>query len=611
MENTIQSLPEIGVAQERGPLYGCVGPSDSGPPPGLFAEMLGQEQGRTDCQTLPGVAVPAGDAQTPAENDTGTPDSTESERIPETVLAPILVDPFGGMLAGAPPMQAGRASYAVVPREGSEEQSAGPQAVGTWRSGFLTSTAEYRIVAGAAQTGKSGEAAAAGALPNNAVGALGSVAVAETNVQPDIYMGAGRFIPESYPFEHALPAESETAPNNAAQAAPSGASQTPQGPKWPGWAEPSLPVAATGFATSGTAEVSVAPNLLLPRVGLAEAPVRTETPDMGENQPPDLAQPVAASQSTGKQPNGQGVIADSADAQDVLHPSGEPSKPALAEVPGTVQPNQGEAQRAENANEAAETDHRALWAEAAPKPHKATEPSATERMPAVQASKALGAFAAESEKSVENAVLTKFRSVEKQTAETDTRGTSAASVSGKQNGPIASDRANPAAIVAGHSREAQSKPVVELPARPTLETLGDHTVRSVRFLVAHGNSIVKVRLVPESLGEVRIQIETSDDGVQVRLASANPAVRETLVAQAEGLRRSLVSQGIEVANVTVSADISSNPGTGGFAYRQPQHYGEPPRGNAPFASYARGSEPAFHPDRRNPAHHDGLLNVLV
>lgn len=606
MENIVQALPEIGVTQESVPVYGCVSLSDSGSVPGLFAEMLAYEQGRIDCQTLPGIGVLLGDAETPPENEAGAAASSEPERIPGKVLVPILVDPFGGMLATTPPIQASRASFAVVPCEGSEEPPAEPQAVGTWRSGFPAGTAEYRVVASAAQTGEFGEAAPVAAntgesapvqglepgrlaqppaapLPDNVLAALGSVA--DEN-------GATTFSPAALD--------------------PGAAAETNA---LPGLAVSPFSVVSSGFATSGTAAVHVAQDALPPRAGPSEAFLRVETAEMGVSQPPDVEQPVAVTQSSENQPNGPGVGSDLADAQDVPPPSlsAKPPDPAVPKIPGTVPANEGESQSADSTAEAAETPRRALWAETAPKPNEATRPFATERMPVVQASKAMGALVAESEKPLENAVLAKFRPLEPSTAEpeADAHGTNAAAVSGKQNGAFAIDRANPAAIATGHSREAQSKSVVELPGRPTLETVGDHTVRSVRFLVEHGNSIVKVRLVPESLGELRIQIETSEGGMLVRLASANPAVRETLVAQCEGLRRSLVSQGIEVANVTVSADVSSNPGSGGFADRQPQHYGEPPRGGAPFTSTYRGSGPAFHPERRNPAHHDGLLNVLV
>ncbi len=61
--------------------------------------------------------------------------------------------------------------------------------------------------------------------------------------------------------------------------------------------------------------------------------------------------------------------------------------------------------------------------------------------------------------------------------------------------------------------------------RPTLQTLDAFTVKSVRYLVHQGGTTLRVRLIPESLGEMHIEVRSQGDDVSVRLVSANPVVR--------------------------------------------------------------------------------------
>lgn len=97
------------------------------------------------------------------------------------------------------------------------------------------------------------------------------------------------------------------------------------------------------------------------------------------------------------------------------------------------------------------------------------------------------------------------------------------------------------------------------PASPEPEALRETVIRNVRHLVVRGDQQVKVRLVPESLGELVIEVTSGDDGVQVKLTAGTAAVRDVLESQVHGLRDALARDGIDVARVAVTADA---PGSG-------------------------------------------------
>jgi len=167
------------------------------------------------------------------------------------------------------------------------------------------------------------------------------------------------------------------------------------------------------------------------------------------------------------------------------------------------------------------------------------------------------------------------------------------------------------------AREAASSVRMEAPSSPPadrvpLTALADQVVRSVRYMAGREEQTIKVRLVPESLGEVHVQVTSSRDVVTVRLISGNPVVREALESQASGLRDMLQREGIQAAHVQVAGDAG---GQGAFGHmgrhaaawmsqeRMPSWTGF---AEAPFG------EDALDGDRRGAAaRHDGALNVYV
>ncbi len=147
--------------------------------------------------------------------------------------------------------------------------------------------------------------------------------------------------------------------------------------------------------------------------------------------------------------------------------------------------------------------------------------------------------------------------------------------------------------------------------RPTLQTLDAFTVKSVRYLAQQGGATISVRLIPESLGEMHIEVRSQGDDVSVRLVSANPVVRETLQTQLPGLRDALARDGLEVGQVEIASSTSQNAGQGSWNSQQAGPQDGPARIPAYSAkSYAGPVHDTMPALRRLPAH-QGALNVFV
>lgn len=181
-----------------------------------------------------------------------------------------------------------------------------------------------------------------------------------------------------------------------------------------------------------------------------------------------------------------------------------------------------------------------------------------------------------------------------------------------------------AVYAAKESSEAAAKtqPAAGEPREPaTLQALPQRTIETVRYMVESGRRTLTVKLVPESLGEVRLEVVSSSDKaglaetVTVKIASASASVRGVLENHLSGLRDSLLRDGINLGEVSVSTGGSSGqaafgndgPSSQGFdAPRGPQHGAGSARTDTPAETQA-GSEPA----QIRGLESSGSLNVLV
>lgn len=92
-------------------------------------------------------------------------------------------------------------------------------------------------------------------------------------------------------------------------------------------------------------------------------------------------------------------------------------------------------------------------------------------------------------------------------------------------------------------------PVAELPKL---------TESSIKQILDSGEQRMTIRIKPDTLGEMQIEITRSGSDVQVRLTAATQSVRELLDAHAPQLREALAREGFDATRIQVSPPSSSS-----------------------------------------------------
>lgn len=105
---------------------------------------------------------------------------------------------------------------------------------------------------------------------------------------------------------------------------------------------------------------------------------------------------------------------------------------------------------------------------------------------------------------------------------------------------------------------------VGLPALVAPDAFADTIVKHVRYLMSGDERTVQVRLVPPSLGELRITVTSVDDAVAIHLVSSNEGTRSLLQEHARFLRDAMIREGIDATQVTVSTGDFQGSGKDAF-----------------------------------------------
>ena len=149
--------------------------------------------------------------------------------------------------------------------------------------------------------------------------------------------------------------------------------------------------------------------------------------------------------------------------------------------------------------------------------------------------------------------------------------------------------------------------------RTEIGNVGEVTVRSIRYLATNGRQTYTIKLIPESLGEIRVDVTKSPEEMSIRLASANPMVREVLEGQIQTLREALEQDGIDVGSVSVTGETGI--AQEGFGQRGHQDsYPAQSRVAFQLSGAGRSSDSGLGAEassRVRASHHIGDLNVFV
>jgi len=163
---------------------------------------------------------------------------------------------------------------------------------------------------------------------------------------------------------------------------------------------------------------------------------------------------------------------------------------------------------------------------------------------------------------------------------------------------------------------ARATTAAEVPtAHATLPTLGEDLVKHVAVHSAPGERTITLRLTPESLGDVQVEIRSTSSELSVRLISQDGSVRDALEQHAVGLRESLARDGRET-RIEIGSQLNSNFGQthdneqSGRQAMQQEAQGRPRLG-PPIAYGADSPEIVTAPAERRGNPHVGVLNLFA
>ena len=88
-------------------------------------------------------------------------------------------------------------------------------------------------------------------------------------------------------------------------------------------------------------------------------------------------------------------------------------------------------------------------------------------------------------------------------------------------------------------------------------TVADQLVQAIRIRAGEGTGEARLRLNPEFLGEVRIELKITGDRVRAVLHVERDDVRQQIESGTPALRAALAAHGLDLEEVTVREDGSS------------------------------------------------------
>jgi flagellar hook-length control protein FliK len=92
-----------------------------------------------------------------------------------------------------------------------------------------------------------------------------------------------------------------------------------------------------------------------------------------------------------------------------------------------------------------------------------------------------------------------------------------------------------------------------LPRLP-MSNLPGELAQQIHLMQQEGTRTMRLRLQPENLGELQIEIQGTGDAMKVRLVSANPVVRDALESQMGDLKDAMQKQGLALDQATVDGE---------------------------------------------------------
>ncbi|MCC6969240.1 MAG: flagellar hook-length control protein FliK [Phycisphaerales bacterium] len=171
-------------------------------------------------------------------------------------------------------------------------------------------------------------------------------------------------------------------------------------------------------------------------------------------------------------------------------------------------------------------------------------------------------------------------------------GAASGSASGSASG-AASGKADPMAALG--ARSSRVRFTAELPANqaaPRSASLPDQVARGLATLLRHQGGRVTIRLTPETLGQIKINLKIEDARVWATFQPSSDASRDAINQSLASLRASLESRGLVVERLEV---VPTDLANFGHSLRDSNHQAHSPDGRGqPSDPNATGSPSGSH-----------------
>jgi hypothetical protein len=149
----------------------------------------------------------------------------------------------------------------------------------------------------------------------------------------------------------------------------------------------------------------------------------------------------------------------------------------------------------------------------------------------------------------------------------------------------------PASFEAARGRSPQALGIPRVPVSPAgLERVAT----AVRMAVSRGGGEVRLRLHPESLGDVQVRVRWEGGVLTARLEASSPAARDALEAGLQTLRTVLQEQGVPMDTLQVGVRLNLEARSHPHDFLR-QGSAAPAPSPEPAENASGGVEPAFLP----------------
>jgi flagellar hook-length control protein FliK len=166
-----------------------------------------------------------------------------------------------------------------------------------------------------------------------------------------------------------------------------------------------------------------------------------------------------------------------------------------------------------------------------------------------------------------------------------------------------------------HTKNTAAAHGLDRTPQSTENTLPNHVIdqlgRQISRSLIRGDGIVQLRLKPAELGTVRLEMQMTDNHMNVTVAAENGAVKELLLANVQELREMLQAQGIRLEKLDVQVGDNFRQAFSDLSEEAAREHSSR-QGESGKQSYTNdGGEQDTRFESRDPRHQDAIVDLVA